>query len=78
MKKLQWEHVYSIELVDEIEIPDDFKIKESSTKWATLTLESTDGRTLEFESDLAIDYDYKRPESFTLYDENWNKIRETL
>jgi len=76
MKKLQWEHVYSIRLVDEIEIPDDFEIKESSTKWATLTLTSTDGIELEFESDLAIDYDYKRPESFTLYDENWNELKE--
>ena len=46
MKKIQWEHVYSIGLVDEIEIPDDFEIKESSTKWATLTLESTDGRNV--------------------------------
>ena len=74
MKKIQWEHVYSIGLVDEIEIPDDFEIKKFSTKWATLTLESTDGRTIEFESNLYVDYDYKRPESTTLYDENWNEM----
>lgn len=74
MKNLTWEHVYSIGLVDGIEIPDDFEIKKSSVKWATLTLESTDGRTLEFESDLIIDYDYKRPQSHTLYDENWKEL----
>ncbi len=74
MKKIMWEHVYSIGLVDEVEVPDDFEIKESSTKWATLTLTSTDGRTLEFSSDLLVDYDYKRPDSFSLYDKDYNLL----
>ena len=76
MKKIMWEHVYSIGLVDEIEIPDDFEINDHYTKWATLTLESTDGRTLEFSSDLCIDYDYKHPASVTLYDKDWNLLEK--
>lgn len=54
-KKIQWEHVYSITFLEEIEVPADFKIKKASVKVQNdsepeLILESTDGRVLNFHS----------------------------
>ena len=66
MRKVQWHHVYSIGIVDEIEIPENFIIEDFYTKWGTLYLTSVDGGELEFSSDLIVDYDYKRPSSTTL------------
>jgi len=77
MKKLNWQHEYLIGVIDEIEIPDDFKIKECLTKWGTLTLISTDGEELEFESSLNYDNEFKRPEQTIIYDKEFNEIHRT-
>ena len=74
MKTLNWQHEYLIGVIDEIEIPDDFKIKECWTKWGTLTLISTDGRELEFESSFQYDCDFKRPQLTIIADEEFNEI----
>ena len=77
MKTLNWQHEYLIGVIDEIEIPDDFEIKECWTKWGTLTLFSTDGRELEFESSFQYDCDFKRPQLTIIADEEFNDIYRT-
>jgi len=77
MKTLYWEHQYLVGMTDKIEIPDDFVIKESWTKWGTLTLISTDGEELEFESSLNYDNEFKRPEQTIIYDKEFNEIHRT-
>jgi len=77
MKTLNWQHEYLIGVIDEIEIPDDFEIKECWTKWGTLTLISTDGRELEFKSSFEYDCDFKRPELTIISDEEFNDIYRT-
>ena len=83
MKTLYWEHQYLVGISDGqrnvncknlIQIPDDFKIKECLTKWGTLTLFSTDGRELEFESSFQYDCDFKRPQLTIIADEEFNEI----
>ena len=70
MKKIKLHHTYSVTVTDEIEIPDDFEVRDSYLAWGVLTLYSKDGREIEFESknlDYA-DLDIKRPTEYTVED----------
>ena len=74
MKKIKLNHTYSLTVTDEIEIPDDFEVKDSYMTWGVLTLYSKDGREIEFESKNLndADLDVKRPTEYTL-NEAWSK-----
>jgi len=74
MKILNWEHVYTITVNDEVEVPDDFEVVDHYAKWGTITLVGKDGTEIGFESQLDHELDCKRARISNVYNENWEQI----
>ncbi len=77
MKRIKLHHTYSVTVTDEIEIPDDFEVRDSYMAWGVLTLYSKDGREIEFESKNLNDADLniKRPTEYTVEDVKPLKVK---